>query len=118
MIERNQPCPCGSGKKYKKCHGAAGASAAPVGATVRGGAAPTDATAASTPAAPGADPADRSSGEVGATAEPFLVHTGRGLEAERSEAERKKHLRRRIQDSELRGTLVYNSGAFFKPPPK
>ena len=20
---RNEPCPCGSGKKYKKCHGAA-----------------------------------------------------------------------------------------------
>ncbi len=20
-IERNAPCPCGSGKKYKKCHG-------------------------------------------------------------------------------------------------
>ncbi|HNT98851.1 MAG TPA: SEC-C metal-binding domain-containing protein [Elusimicrobiales bacterium] len=19
---RNEPCPCGSGKKYKKCHGA------------------------------------------------------------------------------------------------
>jgi preprotein translocase subunit SecA len=22
-VGRNQPCPCGSGKKYKKCHGAA-----------------------------------------------------------------------------------------------
>jgi uncharacterized protein YecA (UPF0149 family) len=21
---RNDPCPCGSGKKYKKCHGSAG----------------------------------------------------------------------------------------------
>jgi len=21
-IERNDPCPCGSGKKYKQCHGA------------------------------------------------------------------------------------------------
>ena len=21
-ISRNAPCPCGSGKKYKKCHGA------------------------------------------------------------------------------------------------
>jgi uncharacterized protein YecA (UPF0149 family) len=21
-IGRNDPCPCGSGKKYKKCHGA------------------------------------------------------------------------------------------------
>ena len=23
-VGRNQPCPCGSGKKYKKCHGAGG----------------------------------------------------------------------------------------------
>jgi len=22
-MDRNQPCPCGSGKKFKKCHGAA-----------------------------------------------------------------------------------------------
>ncbi|RYY75213.1 MAG: hypothetical protein EOO24_45805, partial [Comamonadaceae bacterium] len=21
-VSRNDPCPCGSGKKYKKCHGA------------------------------------------------------------------------------------------------
>jgi preprotein translocase subunit SecA len=21
-VDRNAPCPCGSGKKYKKCHGA------------------------------------------------------------------------------------------------
>ncbi|MGE5057607.1 MAG: SEC-C metal-binding domain-containing protein [Acidobacteriota bacterium] len=21
-VGRNHPCPCGSGKKYKKCHGA------------------------------------------------------------------------------------------------
>jgi preprotein translocase subunit SecA len=27
-IGRNDPCPCGSGKKYKKCHGAGGAVAA------------------------------------------------------------------------------------------
>jgi preprotein translocase subunit SecA len=26
-VGRNDPCPCGSGKKYKKCHGAAGAEA-------------------------------------------------------------------------------------------
>src|SRR5262249_23556291 len=25
-VGRNDPCPCGSGKKYKKCHGAASAS--------------------------------------------------------------------------------------------
>jgi SEC-C motif-containing protein len=24
-VGRNEPCPCGSGKKYKKCHGAAAA---------------------------------------------------------------------------------------------
>jgi preprotein translocase subunit SecA len=23
-VGRNDPCPCGSGKKYKKCHGANG----------------------------------------------------------------------------------------------
>ncbi len=28
-IGRNDPCPCGSGKKYKKCHGAGGPPAAP-----------------------------------------------------------------------------------------
>jgi len=27
-VGRNQPCPCGSGKKYKKCHGARGAAGA------------------------------------------------------------------------------------------
>jgi uncharacterized protein YecA (UPF0149 family) len=26
---RNDPCPCGSGKKYKKCHGGPGQAAAP-----------------------------------------------------------------------------------------
>jgi len=26
-VGRNDPCPCGSGKKYKKCHGAAEATA-------------------------------------------------------------------------------------------
>jgi len=26
-IGRNDPCPCGSGKKYKKCHGAAAGAA-------------------------------------------------------------------------------------------
>jgi uncharacterized protein YecA (UPF0149 family) len=24
VVGRNEPCPCGSGKKYKKCHGANG----------------------------------------------------------------------------------------------
>jgi len=34
-VGRNDPCPCGSGKKFKKCHGAEGGSSAgpaPVGA--------------------------------------------------------------------------------------
>ena len=26
-VGRNEPCPCGSGKKYKKCHGASEAAA-------------------------------------------------------------------------------------------
>jgi preprotein translocase subunit SecA len=26
-VGRNDPCPCGSGKKYKKCHGATAATA-------------------------------------------------------------------------------------------
>jgi preprotein translocase subunit SecA len=24
VVGRNEPCPCGSGKKYKACHGATG----------------------------------------------------------------------------------------------
>ena len=24
QVGRNEPCPCGSGKKYKQCHGRAG----------------------------------------------------------------------------------------------
>jgi preprotein translocase subunit SecA len=28
-IGRNEPCPCGSGKKYKRCHGAPGAEPLP-----------------------------------------------------------------------------------------
>jgi len=36
-IGRNDPCPCGSGKKYKKCHGAGGAgTAGPAGAGPKG----------------------------------------------------------------------------------
>jgi len=35
-IGRNDPCPCGSGKKYKKCHGAGGA-AGPGAAGPKGG---------------------------------------------------------------------------------
>ncbi len=28
-VGRNDPCPCGSGKKYKKCHGQPGAAPLP-----------------------------------------------------------------------------------------
>jgi preprotein translocase subunit SecA len=34
-VGRNEKCPCGSGKKYKQCHGATGAG--PTGQAVRGG---------------------------------------------------------------------------------
>jgi preprotein translocase subunit SecA len=33
-VGRNDPCPCGSGKKYKKCHGMPGAP--PLGSEPRG----------------------------------------------------------------------------------
>ncbi len=36
IVGRNDPCPCGSGKKYKHCHGAPGA--APLSAGMAGGA--------------------------------------------------------------------------------
>jgi preprotein translocase subunit SecA len=34
-VGRNDPCPCGSGKKYKHCHGAPGARPLPVGQMTR-----------------------------------------------------------------------------------
>ncbi len=40
-IGRNDPCPCGSGKKYKKCHGAQAAAPAPPPASPTGGEQPT-----------------------------------------------------------------------------
>ncbi len=40
-VGRNDPCPCGSGKKYKKCHGAG--AAAPPSAPSNGSARPSDA---------------------------------------------------------------------------
>ena len=45
IVGRNQPCPCGSGRRYKECHGAIGA----VSATP---AAPSPPVAAASPAAP------------------------------------------------------------------
>jgi len=38
-IGRNDPCPCGSGKKYKKCHGAGGGAEVASAATAKPGAA-------------------------------------------------------------------------------
>jgi hypothetical protein len=108
MTDRNEPCPCGSGRKFKKCHGAGSAAAPGVGAP----GAPKGAGPAPAAAVPAAHPSSPPSTDEKA----FLVHTGRGLESERADAERKKHLRRRIQTSDLKGTLAYNSGAFFKPP--
>ena len=35
-VGRNEKCPCGSGKKYKMCHGRAGG-VGPTGQAVRGG---------------------------------------------------------------------------------
>lgn len=35
-IGRNQPCPCGSGRKYKKCHGHASATISPAAAIAAG----------------------------------------------------------------------------------
>jgi preprotein translocase subunit SecA len=44
-IGRNDPCPCGSGKKYKKCHGAGGPAAPPAAGSKGGGPAKPDAGA-------------------------------------------------------------------------
>jgi hypothetical protein len=121
MTDRNAPCPCGSGKKFKKCHGASG------GADTESArsSSPSRGTTAVAPT-PGALATSDSETVTAVQAErtrpgqsdekPFLVHTGRGVESERTEAERKKHLRKRLQTSDLKGTLVYNSGAFFRPP--
>ncbi|MCB8985982.1 MAG: SEC-C domain-containing protein [Ardenticatenaceae bacterium] len=35
-VGRNDPCPCGSGKKYKHCHGSKGATAVPAGGQAAG----------------------------------------------------------------------------------
>jgi len=41
-VGRNDPCPCGSGKKYKKCHGAGAATAATPSAAGNGSGRPSD----------------------------------------------------------------------------
>ena len=106
MTDRNAPCPCGSGTKFKKCHGAGATAAAPAPAESPKRAEPTRVDTA----------APEDSAPKGGDDRPFLVMTGRGVESEKAETERKKHLRRRIQSSDLRGTLVYNSGAFYRAP--
>lgn len=110
MTDRNAPCPCGSGKKQKKCCGQAAKAAATQAETVAAtpGAAVRPADGSGTPAG-ATDRPDASADDM-----PFYRHTGRGLEAERTAADRTRHLRKRLQDSELRGTLTYNNGAFFK----
>ncbi|MDQ2963208.1 MAG: SEC-C metal-binding domain-containing protein [Pseudomonadota bacterium] len=40
IVGRNQPCPCGSGRRYKECHGAIGAVAAAVAAAPAASVAP------------------------------------------------------------------------------
>jgi len=52
---RNSPCPCGSGKRYKDCHGALGAAAAAPSQTVPVAAAPAAITQRSHYRAPGAE---------------------------------------------------------------
>jgi hypothetical protein len=100
-MNRNQLCPCGSGKKLKKCCGAAGkqAQATPSArATISEG---TAAPVVSDDLLPD-HPAS------------LFRHSGRKASEQQAEDERKKHLRRRSQASELRGTLVYNSGSAFR----
>jgi hypothetical protein len=93
-MSRNELCPCGSGKKFKKCHGAAGKQARAIEAN---------------PAAPSAHSAARDE-QPASLFKPSL----RRIPADQIEDERRKHLKRRSQSSELRGTLVYNTGAAFK----
>ena len=62
VVGRNDPCPCGSGKRYKQCHGALGAAGAALAAS-------TPATvAAPTPSLPAGDGADRSASAPAARA--------------------------------------------------
>ncbi len=52
---RNSPCPCGSGKRYKDCHGALGATAATSSGTTPGAATPAALARRSHYRAPGAE---------------------------------------------------------------
>jgi hypothetical protein len=100
-MTRNQLCPCGSGKKQKKCCGAVAKQTQGTSAFQ----APAEFAAAavvSGDALPSNNPAG------------LFKHSGRKASAQQAEDERKKHLRRRAQASELRGTLVYNSGSAYR----
>jgi uncharacterized protein YecA (UPF0149 family) len=102
-MSRNELCSCGSGKKFKKCHGAPGKQSP---ATKPG-----PATASAVSQAPLDAPSEAASDQL-----PGRLFS-RGVNAaaaERVEDERKKHLRRRSESRELRGTLVYNTGSAFR----
>jgi hypothetical protein len=87
MTDRNDPCPCGSGKKFKKCHGAKGEAAPPVAK------------------AKPAEPASVTAQEEPTSAEP--LHTHRQANPAKSDAARKRHLQRRTDAPALRGSLFY-----------
>jgi hypothetical protein len=98
MTDRNGPCPCGSGKKFKKCHGAGGGgvTAAPAARTRGGSVAPAKAA----PSAPAA------AADEAPTADES-IHIQRPLGATQREAARKRHLQRRAESPPLRGSLFF-----------
>jgi uncharacterized protein YecA (UPF0149 family) len=100
-MTRNQLCPCGSGKKLKKCCGAA---------------AKPQATSAVQPAPGAVEPSVAVSGDPLTSDNPagLFKHSGRKATAQQADDERMKHLRRRAQAGELRGTLVYNTGSAYR----
>jgi hypothetical protein len=106
VTDRNDPCPCGSGKKFKKCHGAKGAEAAAAKPDAKASAAkpsgptPSEATEAKGPresAPPNVESPD--------AAEP--LHTHRAANPAKDESARKRHLQRRTDSPALRGSLFY-----------
>jgi len=98
-MSRNELCPCGSGKKLKKCCGAAAKH-------------PQQPSAA----APRRPAEQRAPAAVPAVQRPATLFTPslRRASTEQVEEERKKHLKRRTQSRDLRGTLVYNTGEAFR----
>ena len=101
-MSRNELCPCGSGKKFKKCHGAANK--------------PTTAVAVGQATSP-QPPASRAVAPAETETRPWLLfkHDRRRPSVEKVEEERRKHLRHRSRSNDLRGTLVYNTDAAFRP---